>query len=84
MHKCPKTIEQVNDNIIEMKQALIKVRRKLGEAHKRFHIDNEKTPLMDIKTWELDITEYEEQIQIAELQKENMILKRSKSTNSIK
>ena len=72
MHKEPQTIEQVNNNLIELKKQLIALKGKKSEQHIRYHKERIKTPLSEIKEVEIQIEQMKELISIAELQKENL------------
>jgi len=71
MKKEPKTIKEVNENLIELKQELIGIRERLNEMHKKFHLENIKTPLPEIKELENKKLQYEELIEIQLIRKEN-------------
>lgn len=74
MKKEPKSIKEINCNLIELKQELISVRSKLNEMHKKFHLEKIKTPLPDIKDLENKKLQYEELIEIELIRKENFRL----------
>lgn len=73
MHKEPKNIIEVNDNLIELRQSLVVKKRELTKIHNKFHEEKIKTPLHEVKGVESDIAQLEELISITKLQKENLL-----------
>lgn len=73
MHKEPKNIIEVNDNLIELRQNLVVKKRELTKIHNKFHEEKIKTPLHEVKGVESDIAQLEELISITKLQKENLL-----------
>lgn len=72
MHIEPKTISEVNENLIELKQSLIASRGLLSKTHNDYHTKGIEQPLSVIKEYELAIQQYTDLIDIAKLQKENI------------
>jgi len=68
----PKTIKEVNSNMIELKKAHIALKGKLNKFHKDYHEKGISTPLTEIKSIETEVEQYSEMIDIAVLQKENI------------